>query len=133
MTPEYRTIQRNTADINDVISNKSNPSLFADKLVENDFISNQAANGIVQVPAFSDYNKVGKLMQAVDSQIRTASNPVTTFETFIRILRKLSLDQLADKLVKFYSKHLFETYQYLYSAEFIAYIFNLFIYFFAFK
>ena len=83
MTPEYRTIQRNTSDINDAISNKSNPSLFADKLVDNDFISNQAANSIVQVPAFSNYNKVSQLMQAVDAQIRTASNPVTTFETFI--------------------------------------------------
>ena len=110
---EYRTIQRNTSDINDAISNNSNPSLVADKLVDNGFISKQAANSIVQVPAFSNYNKVSQLMQAVDAQIRTASNPVTTFETFIKILRELSLDQLADKLVKFYSKYLYETYQYL--------------------
>ena len=123
MTPEYRTIQRNTSDINDAISNKSNPSLFADKLVDNDFISNQAANSIVQVPAFSNYNKVSQLMQAVDAQIRTASNPTPTFETFIRILRELSLDQLADKLVKFYSKYLYETYHAVSIVQSLAYFF----------
>ena len=112
MTPEYRTIQKNTSAINDAIANQSDPSLFANKLVDNDFIAKQAANNIVQVPA-SNYHKVSQLMPAVDAQIRTASNPVTTFETFIRILRELSLDQLADKLVKSYSKYLYETYQYL--------------------
>ena len=105
MTPEYRTIQRNTSDINDAIANQSNPSLFADKLVDNGFIAKQAANNIVQVPAFSNDNKVSRLMSAVDSQIRTASNPTTTFETFIKILRELSLDPLADRLVKFYSMY----------------------------
>ena len=104
MTPEYRTIQRNTSDINDAIANRSDLSLFADKLVDNDFIAKQAANSIVQVPAFPNYHKVSHLMQAVDAQIRTASNPTAAFETFIRILRELSLDLLADKLVKYYSK-----------------------------
>ena len=104
MTPEYRTLWRNTSAINDAIASKSNPSFFAAKLVDNDIISMQAANNIVQVPTFSDYSKVSKLMLAVDAQIRTASNPVTTFETFIRILRELSLDQLPDKLVEYYSK-----------------------------
>jgi len=104
MTPENRTIQKNTSDIVDAIANKSGPSLFAIKLVENDFISRQAANNIVQV-AFADYDKVNRLMQAVDAQIRTARNPTTAFETFIRILRELSLDELADKLVEFYSKY----------------------------
>ena len=107
MTPEYRTIQRNSSDINDAVANKSGPSLFANKLVDNDFISKQAANNIVQVSAFPDYDKVSRLMQAVESQIRTARNPTTTFETFIRILRELSLDELADKLVNFYSKYLY--------------------------
>ena len=108
MTPEYRTIQRNTSNINDGIANQANPSLFADKLVDNDFISKQAANNIMQVAAFSNYDKVSRLMQAVDSKIRTASNPTTTFETFIGILRVpgLSLDELADRLVKFYSKYI---------------------------
>ena len=107
MTPEYRTIQRNTSDINDAIANQSDPGLFADKLVDNGFIAKQAANNIIQVPAFPDYHKVGQLMQAVDSQIRTASNPTTTFETFIKILRVpgLSLDELADRLIKFYSMY----------------------------
>ena len=107
MTPEYRTIQRNTSDINDAIANRSDPSLFADKSVDNDLITKQAANSIVQVPAFSNYHKVKQLMQAVDAQIRTASNPTAAFETFIRILGELSLDPLADKLVedcKYYSK-----------------------------
>ena len=103
MTPEYRTIQRNTLDINNAIANQSDASLFADKLVDNDFITKQAANNIVQVPA-ANYHKVSQLMQAVDAQIRTASNPTTAFETFIRILRELSLDQLAGKLVESYSK-----------------------------
>ena len=104
MTPENRTIQRNTSDIVDAIANKSGPSLFANKLVDNVFISRQAANNIVQV-ALADYDKVNRLMQAVDAQIRTARNPTTAFETFIRILRELSLDELADKLVEFYSKY----------------------------
>ena len=110
---EYRTIQRNTSAINDAIANQADPGLFADKLVDNNFIAKQAANNIVQVSAHSNYHKVSQLMQAVDAQIRNASNPTTAFETFIRILRELSLDQLADKLVKFYSKYLYETYQYL--------------------
>ena len=104
MTPENRTIQRNTSDIVDAIANKSGPSLFANKLVDNVFISRQAANNIVQV-ALADYDKVNRLMQAVDAQIRTARNPTSAFETFIRILRELSLDELADKLVEFYSKY----------------------------
>ena len=104
MTPEYCTIQSNTSNINDAITNQSNPSLFADKLVDNGFIAKQAADAIVQTLGIPDYNKVSKLMQAVGSQISTASNPTPTFETFIRILRELSLDPLADKLVKFYSK-----------------------------
>ena len=104
MTPEYRTLLRNTAAINDAIANQSDPSLFADKLVDNDFIAKQAANNIVQAPAFPNFHKVSQLMPAVDAQIRTASNPTAAFETFIRILRELSLDPLADKLVKYYSK-----------------------------
>ena len=104
-TPEYRTIQKNTSDINDAIASKSNPSLFAAKLVDNDFISKQAANNILEVTAFPNYHKVSQLMSSVDAQIRTASSPTTAFETFIRILRELSLDELADKLVKFYSKY----------------------------
>ena len=108
MTPEYRTIQRNTSAINDAIANQSDPSLFADKLVDNDFIAKQAANNIVQVPAHANYHKVSQLMQAVDAQIRTASNPTSAFETFIKILRQLPLDQLAGQLVEVYSKYLYD-------------------------
>ena len=105
MTPEYRTIQRNTSDIDDAISNQSDPGLFANELVDNGFISWQAADNILQTLVLpNDNNKVSQLMQAVESQIRTASNPTTVFEAFIRILRELSLDELADKLVKYYSK-----------------------------
>ena len=106
MTPEYRTIQRNTSDIYDAIANQSDPGLFANKLVENDFISRQAADNILQTLVLPNDNKVNQLMQAVDLQITLASNPTTVFETFIKILRELSLDKLADKLVKYYSKYL---------------------------
>ena len=103
MTPEYRTIQENISDINDEIANGYAPSVFARKLVDNDFLSQQTADSI-QTTGVSDHSKLSRLMQAVDAQIRTASNPTAAFETFIRILRELSLDQLADQLVKFYSK-----------------------------
>ena len=133
MTPEYRAIQKNTSDINEVITSKSNPSLFAAKLVSNDFISKQAANSTVQVPAFSDYHKVNQLMQAVDAQIKTASNPTAAFETFIRILRELSLDELADKLVKFYSKFLCNVQVTISSAQFFFYFFFFSFVFFVVK
>ena len=106
-SPECRAIQGNAASINAAVTNQSNPNLFAPMLVQNSFISQQAANNILQPMGPPDYNKVSQLMQAVDSQIRTASNPTTAFETFIRILRELSLDELADKLVNFYSKYLY--------------------------
>ena len=104
MTPEYRTIQRNTSAINDAIANQSNPSLFADKLVDNDFIAKQAADNIVQTMGVPDSNKVSQLMLTVNAWIITASNPTAGFETFIKILRELSLDPLADELVKYCSK-----------------------------
>ena len=104
MTPEYRTIQRNTSDIYDAIENQSDPGLFANKLVDNGFISRQAADNILQTLVLPKDNKVSRLMQAVEVQIITASNPTTVFETFIKILRELSLYELADKLVKYYSK-----------------------------
>ena len=104
MTPEYRTVQRNTSDIHDAIANQSDPGLFANKLVDNGFIPRQAADNILQTLVLPNDNKVSRLIQEVELQLRTASNPTTVFETFIRILRELSLDQLADKLVKYYSK-----------------------------
>ena len=104
LSPEFRTIQKNTSKIIDAITNQSDPSTFSLQLVENDFISSQSANGIVQTMGPSNFNKVSQLMQAVESQIRTTSNTTVTFETFIIILRNLSLGALADQLVQFYSK-----------------------------
>jgi len=104
LSPECRTIQKNTSKIIDAITNQSDPNAFSLQLVENDFISSQSANGIVQTMGPSNFNKVSQLMQAVESQIRTASNTTATFQTFIIILRNLSLGTLADQLDQFYSK-----------------------------
>lgn len=105
ISPEYRTIQRNTAKITLNISTTTDLNFFADRLVENDFISKLTANGIVQTMGFTNYNKASQLMQAVESHISTASNPTTAFEAFIEILKGISaLEQLADELVQYYSK-----------------------------
>ena len=105
ISPEYRTIQKNTAKINEVISSKNELNSFADKLVEKDFISKLTADGIVQTQGIRDYNKVSQLMQSVGSQISTASNPTPPFKTFITILSSItSLSQLADELSQFYSE-----------------------------
>jgi len=105
ISPEYRTIQRNTAKITLNISTTTDLNFFADRLVENDFISKLTANGIVQTMGFTNYNKASQLMQAVESHISTASNPTTAFEAFIKILKGISaLEQLADELVQYYSK-----------------------------
>ena len=104
LSPECRTIQKNTSTIIDAIASQSDPNSFSLKLVENDFISGQTANGIVQTMGIPNFNKVSQLMQAVESQIRTASNTTATFEKFVIILRELSLVALADRLVQFYSK-----------------------------
>ena len=106
LSPEYRTLQKNASKINDVIAHQCNVTFFSHKLVENDLISAQSANNIVQTMGHSDYNKVSQLMQAVESQIRTASNTTATFETFMQILREIPLDQLADQLADFYSKYI---------------------------
>lgn len=106
LSPEYRTLQKNASKINDVVAHQCDVTLFSRKLVENDLISGQSANNIVQTMGHSDYNKVSQLMQAVESQIRTASNPTATFETFMQILREIPLDQLADQLADFYSKYI---------------------------
>ena len=105
LSPEYRTLQKNSSKIIDVVANQSDVTLFSRKLVENDFISSQLANNIVQTMGHSAYNKVDQLMQAVESQIRTARNPTATFETFMQILREIPLNQLADQLADFYSKY----------------------------
>lgn len=106
LSPEYCTIQRNTANITLKISTTTDLNFFADTLVENDFISKLTANGIVQTTGFTNYNKASQLMHAVESHISTASNPTTAFETFIKILKGINapLKQLADELVQFYSK-----------------------------
>lgn len=105
LSPEYLTIQRNTANISLKISATTDLNFLADRLVENDFISTLMANGIVHTMAFTNYNKASQLMQAVESHIRTASNPTTDFEKFITILKGINaLQQLADELVQFYSK-----------------------------
>lgn len=104
LSPEYRTIQRNTANITLKISTE-NLDFFAHRLAENDFISMLTANGIVHTMGFTNYNKASQLMQAVESHILTASNPTTDFEKFIKILKGINaLQQLADELVQFYSK-----------------------------
>ena len=99
LSPEYRTLQTNTSKIIDVVANQSDVTLFSRKLVENGFLG-QSANSIVQTMGDS---KASQLMQAVESQIRMARNPTAAFETFIQILREISLDQLADQLADFYS------------------------------
>ena len=106
LSPEYRTLQKNASKIIDVVAHQCDVTLFSRKLVENDLISGQSANNIVQTMGYSDYNKVSQLMQAVESQIRTASNTTATFETFMQILREIPLDQLADQLADFYSKYI---------------------------
>lgn len=106
LSPEYRTLQKNASKIVDVVAHQCDVTLFSRKLVENDLISGQSANNIVQTMGHSDYNKVSQLMQAVESQIRTASNTTATFETFMQILREIPLDQLADQLADFYSKYI---------------------------
>ena len=104
LSPEYRTIQKNTSKIIDAIANQSNPMSFSHKLVENDLISGQSANSIVQTMGQPNFTKASQLMQAVESQIRTARNPTAIFETFLKILREVQLDNVADQLIDFYSK-----------------------------
>ena len=104
LSPEYRTLQKNTAKIIDAITNQSNPISFSHKLVENDFISGQTANSIVQTMGQPDFTKASQLMQAVESQIRTARDPTAIFETFLKILKEIQLDHVADQLIDFYGK-----------------------------
>ena len=104
LSPEYRTIQKNTSKIIDAIANQSNPMSFSLKLVENDLISGQSANSIVQTMGQPNFTKASQLMQAVESQIRTARDPTAIFETFLKILREVQLDNVADQLIDFYSK-----------------------------
>ena len=95
---ECDILQQFNADLNTAITD---PDVFAANLVQYHFMTQQTANGIVNVLGVSKYQMVGRLLGVVDAQLKTASpeHVSNKFEVFLSILEcVLGLHDLAKQM-----------------------------------
>ena len=86
------------------ISRTSQPRLFSDLLVQHNLISNGIANEINSISAYSDYEKVSKLIDVLFASIEIASNQERATKLFnalvVILYQDIELKDLAEQLVE---------------------------------
>ena len=84
---EVQVLQEHTANLTQAVA--TNPSLFGQHLVQHGFAVQITVAGIVDTLGISDYQKGAKLLNIVDSNIRTTGTRDSTrkyFDVFLQIL-----------------------------------------------
>ena len=84
-SPELLALEKNISNLCQGVTSISTVTHFAQKLVEQSFITSAASSSILHTTGISDQEKCDRLLGAVREQVRT--NPAK-FETFVGILRQ---------------------------------------------
>lgn len=86
----------------EAIANIANTIWFAQKLVENGFITPQASSDIVRTPGYSDTEKCFRLLDAVGTQLKANA---ALFHTLVDILKsEAALMWVADFITRSYGR-----------------------------
>lgn len=105
---EVAAISRNSQLLCEAVSNVAGVIWFAQKLVDNDFITHQASSSIVATLGHSDMEKCYRLLNAVETQV---SVNAALFHTLVDILRsQAALINYADAITKSYGRLSSHTY-----------------------
>ena len=97
-------LQRSCTKVINAVS--TNPVLFGTHLVEQGFTAN-TVSGIVNTSGLSNYDKAFRLLNIVDTRLRTSSRDFAKvfFDNLVLILNKhLKFVEVAEELVATYSK-----------------------------
>ena len=102
-SPENFALRENLVTVTDAV--EGNLTLIGQCLEKDAFMTGRQVRNIVNVPGETAEAKAGKLVGAVQTKIRTASNPEEWFEKFVFILsRNTAENDLVKKLVKDFGK-----------------------------
>ena len=98
-TGEGDVLQNMCDRINDTITDQLEVRRFADAMSSAGFIPEKTASGITGTEGISNYAKVSRIMSCVKSHITSSQVKSTQeFDSFLRVLRDLRLDDLALQL-----------------------------------
>ena len=107
---EYQVFQSFSAKLIDNITDSSDPNVFANLLVQSEFLTRRAADNKTSANGLSNYNKICNLLAVVDPAIKIARTPEKRRENFNKFLilchDNLQLKDLAQQLADACRKHL---------------------------
>jgi len=101
---ELDTLRRFTATMNNALSNRSQPEIFSDFLIQNELLAQSVARNIISPTGHSAYHKMSQMNAAVYSYIQTVGSPERATELFHKLISifyyDLELTDLAKDMVK---------------------------------
>ena len=103
---EADVLQEHFADLNSAVA--TNPEVFGTNMVQYRFATQTTVAGIVDTLGFSNYQKANKLLQLVDSRLKTTTpreHAMAHFDNIVLIVANvLNRVDTAESLVTSYSK-----------------------------
>lgn len=102
---EITAIRQNLSHITDVVTVGDNLQWFANKLVENAFISQQTSGRIIDMHGVTSADKANKILSSVFEKLRHSERKKHWFDSFVAIFSKdAAYAELFNKLRKSYEK-----------------------------